>query len=86
MSRPRLLMIDELSLGLAPIVVEKLFEALAEARRVYGTTLFLVEQDVQIALEAADRGYVLEMGRVTMVGQGQELLDRPEIRAAYLGL
>ncbi len=86
MSRPRLLMIDELSLGLAPIVVEKLFAALAEARRVYGTTLFLVEQDVQIALEAADRGYVLEMGRVTMVGSGQELLDRPEIRAAYLGL
>jgi branched-chain amino acid transport system ATP-binding protein len=86
MSRPRLLMIDELSLGLAPIVVENLFSALIEVRRLYGTTLFLVEQDVQIALEAADRGYVLEMGRVVMTGQAQELLDRPEIRAAYLGL
>ena len=86
MSRPRLLMIDELSLGLAPIVVEKLFAALTEVRRLYHTTLFLVEQDVQAALEAADRGYVLEMGRVSMVGPAKELLDRPEIRAAYLGL
>ncbi len=86
MSRPRLLMIDELSLGLAPIIVDKLFAALHEVRRQYGTTLFLVEQDVQVALESADRGYVLEMGRVAMVGKAQELLDRPEIRAAYLGL
>ena len=86
MSRPRLLMIDELSLGLAPIIVERLFAALHEVRRQYGTTLFLVEQDVQVALESADRGYVLEMGRVAMSGQAQELLDRAEIRAAYLGL
>jgi branched-chain amino acid transport system ATP-binding protein len=86
MSRPRLLMIDELSLGLAPIIVENLFVALVEVRRQHGTTLFLVEQDVHIALEAADRGYVLEMGKVTMTGPARELLGRPEIRAAYLGL
>lgn len=86
MSRPRLLMIDELSLGLAPIVVENLVTALMEVRRLHGTSLLLVEQDVQMALEAADRGYVLEMGRISMVGQARELLGRPEIRAAYLGL
>jgi len=85
MSAPLLLMVDELSLGLAPVLVEQLLSALVKLRD-SGVTLLIVEQDVEIALEAADRGYVLETGRVSMSGTAADLLRDPRIRAAYLGL
>ena len=85
MGRPKLLMIDELSLGLAPKVVERLIEVVREINR-DGTSLMLVEQDVLVALEAADRGYVLENGRVALQGPAAQLRDDPGIRRAYLGV
>jgi branched-chain amino acid transport system ATP-binding protein len=85
MGRPRLLLIDELSLGLAPLVVDGLLELLAQINR-EGTTILLVEQDVQVALEHAHRGYVLETGRIVQSGEANELLEDPRIRRAYLGL
>ncbi|GAC1545635.1 MAG: ABC transporter ATP-binding protein [Herpetosiphon sp.] len=85
MSKPRLLMIDELSLGLAPKVVEDLLELLTAINRA-GTTILLVEQDVQVALQHAHRGYVLETGRIVQTGLAQHLLDDPLIKQAYLGL
>jgi branched-chain amino acid transport system ATP-binding protein len=85
MSKPRLLMIDELSLGLAPLVVDHLLNLIGEINR-QGTTVLLVEQDVQVALEHAHRGYVLETGRIVRAGPAAELLDDPAIRLAYLGL
>jgi branched-chain amino acid transport system ATP-binding protein len=85
MARPKLLAIDELSLGLAPLVVEQLFTVLDDVRR-SGTTVLLIEQDVQIALEHADRGYVLETGRIVQSGRASDLLEDPRIRQAYLGL
>jgi branched-chain amino acid transport system ATP-binding protein len=85
MGRPKLLLIDEMSLGLAPIVVDDLIEIVAQINA-EGTTILLVEQDVQVALEQADRGYVLEVGRVVMGGPGRELLDEPRVREAYLGI
>ncbi len=85
MSRPRLLLIDELSLGLAPLVVDNLLDLITQINQ-EGTTVLLVEQDVQVALEHAHRGYVLETGRVVQTGSAAELLDDPRIRHAYLGL
>jgi branched-chain amino acid transport system ATP-binding protein len=85
MGKPRLLMIDELSLGLAPLVVDRLLDLIGEINR-EGTTVLLVEQDVQVALEHAHRGYVLETGRIVQTGSSQALLDDPRIRQAYLGL
>jgi branched-chain amino acid transport system ATP-binding protein len=85
MARPRLLMVDELSLGLAPVIVENLIEILNEVNRA-GTTLLIVEQDVQLALEQAAYGYVLETGQVVLHGDGATLLHNPSIRQAYLGL
>jgi branched-chain amino acid transport system ATP-binding protein len=85
MSRPRLLMIDELSLGLAPLVVDNLL-TLIDAINRQGTTVLLVEQDVQVALEHADRAYVLETGRIVKSGPAAELRDDPAIKQAYLGL
>ncbi len=85
MGRPGLLLIDELSLGLAPVVVERLAEALREVHRA-GTTILLVEQDVQTALEMTGRGYVIAHGRVALEGASAELLRSEEIRAAYLGI
>jgi len=85
MGRPELLFIDELSLGLAPVVVERLVEAVREVHRA-GTTILLVEQDVQTALEMAARGYVIANGRVAMQGASADLLRSPEIREAYLGI
>ncbi len=85
MGRPGLLLIDELSLGLAPVVVERLAEALREVHRA-GTTLLLVEQDVQTALEMTGRGYVIAHGRVALEGSSEELLRSEEIRTAYLGI
>jgi branched-chain amino acid transport system ATP-binding protein len=85
MSRPRLLLIDELSLGLAPLVVDHLLELISRINE-KGTTVVLVEQDVQVALEHAHRGYVLETGRIVQEGPAEKLLDDPRIRQAYLGL
>ncbi|WP_186291913.1 MULTISPECIES: ABC transporter ATP-binding protein [Xanthobacteraceae] len=84
MSRPRLLMLDEPSLGLAPLIVRQIFDAIRELNRTEGLTVFLVEQNAFHALKLAHRGYVLVNGLVTLSGQGKELLERPEVRAAYL--
>ena len=84
MSRPRLLLLDEPSLGLAPLVVRQIFGAIRELNRSGGLTVLLVEQNAYQALRLAHRGYVLVNGVITMAGTGAELLARPEIRAAYL--
>jgi branched-chain amino acid transport system ATP-binding protein len=84
MSRPRLLLLDEPSLGLAPLVVRQIFGAIRDLNRNTGLTVLLVEQNAFQALRLAHRGYVLVNGSVTMAGTGAELLARPEIRAAYL--
>jgi branched-chain amino acid transport system ATP-binding protein len=85
MSRPRVLMVDELSLGLAPNLVERLLGVLREVTR-EGRAVLIVEQDVLVALDAADRGYVLENGRVVLGGPAAELRTDPGVRRAYLGL
>jgi len=84
MTRPRLLLLDEPSLGLAPLVVRQIFSAIRELNRTTGLTVLLVEQNAYQALRLAHRGYVLVNGAITMAGPGAELLARPEIRAAYL--
>lgn len=84
MGRPRLLLLDEPSLGLAPLVVKQIFETIATINREQGMTIFLVEQNAYLALKTAHRGYVLVNGEVTLSGSGADLLARPEIRAAYL--
>ncbi len=84
MGRPRLLMLDEPSLGLAPLIVKQIFEVIGELNRTAGLTVFLVEQNAYHALKLAHRGYVMVNGRITMSGSGDELLHREEIRAAYL--
>ena len=84
MSRPRLLLLDEPSLGLAPLMVRQIFEAIGRIARQEGVTIFLVEQNAYHALRLADRGYVLVNGRVRLSGTGRELLANAEIRAAYL--
>jgi branched-chain amino acid transport system ATP-binding protein len=84
MGRPRLLLCDEPSLGLAPLVVQEIMRLL-RALRERGTTVLLVEQNARVALRAADRGYVLETGRVTLQGPARALLENAELRAAYLG-
>ena len=85
MALPRILMLDEPSLGLAPLVVQEIFGIIAEINRA-GTTILLVEQNTRQALALAGRGYVLENGRVALVGRGSELLDNEHVRRAYLGL
>jgi branched-chain amino acid transport system ATP-binding protein len=85
MAKPKLLMVDELSLGLAPKVVDRLIDVMKEINAA-GTALLLVEQDVLVALDVADRAYVLENGRVVLSGKAAELKDDPGIRKAYLGL
>jgi len=85
MARPQLLMIDEMSLGLAPIVVDLLIDKLAEVRK-NGVTVLLVEQDIFSAFHVADRGYVLETGRIVRTGSASELAQDPEVRRAYLGI
>jgi branched-chain amino acid transport system ATP-binding protein len=84
MARPRLLMLDEPSLGLAPIIVQQLFAVIRDIRA-RGTTILLVEQNAHMALSVADRGYVLETGRLVTQGLPQELLNNAEVQAAYLG-
>ena len=84
MSKPKLLMLDEPSMGLAPILVEQIFDIIKELNKA-GTTILLVEQNAQMALSIADRGYVLETGRVVSTGTGAELLNDDAVRKAYLG-
>ena len=84
MSHPKLLMLDEPSMGLAPILVEQIFDIIKELHKA-GTTILLVEQNAQAALSVADRGYVLETGRIVTSGTGHELLESPAIKKAYLG-
>ena len=84
MSSPKLLMLDEPSMGLAPILVEEIFDIISSLHKA-GTTILLVEQNAQAALAIADRGYVLETGRIVTTGTGAELLKSPAIKKAYLG-
>jgi branched-chain amino acid transport system ATP-binding protein len=84
MSRPRLLMLDEPSLGLAPLVVKQIFDVIRELNRTEGLTVFLVEQNAFHALKLADRGYVMVNGAITLAGTGRDLLANPQVRAAYL--
>lgn len=85
MSRPRLLLLDEPSLGLAPIFVQKIFDIIHDINQKENTTILLVEQNANLALQTAQRGYVLETGRVTMEDKADTLLHDPKIRKAYLG-
>jgi branched-chain amino acid transport system ATP-binding protein len=84
MSKPKLLMLDEPSMGLAPILVQQIFDIIAEMHKA-GTTILLVEQNAEMALQIADRAYVLESGRIKLSGTGRELADSDEIKKAYLG-
>jgi branched-chain amino acid transport system ATP-binding protein len=84
MSRPRLLLLDEPSLGLAPLIVKQIFEVIGEINRTQGVTVLLVEQNAYHALRLAHRGYVMQNGRIVLTGTGAELLANHEVRAAYL--
>ncbi len=84
MARPKLLMLDEPSLGLAPLIVKQIFDAIRDLNATQGLTVFLVEQNAFHALKLAHRGYVMVNGLITMTGSGQELLANPQVRAAYL--
>ena len=84
MAQPKLLLLDEPSMGLAPILVEQIFDIIRDINS-QGTTILLVEQNAQMALSIADRGYVLETGKVVLEGNAQELLENPMVEAAYLG-
>ena len=84
MGRPRLLLLDEPSLGLAPLIVRQIFATIRDLNRVDKLTIFLVEQNAYHALKLAHRGYVMVNGAVTITGTGQELLRLPEVRAAYM--
>jgi branched-chain amino acid transport system ATP-binding protein len=84
MSRPKLLLLDEPSMGLSPIMVEKIFEVVRTVSA-QGTTMLLVEQNAKLALEAADRAYVMDSGLISMSGDAKDMLTDPRVRAAYLG-
>ena len=85
MSRPKLLLLDEPSLGLAPVVVESVLDTVVQVKR-KGGSILLVEQNAQMALEVADRGYVIESGRLVLSGTGRELLNHEDVKRAYLGI
>ena len=85
MSRPKVLLMDEPSLGLAPLFVQKIFDIISEINKKDGVTILLVEQNANLALQAAERGYVLETGQITLEDRSETLLHNPEIRKAYLG-
>jgi branched-chain amino acid transport system ATP-binding protein len=85
MSRPRLLLLDEPSMGLAPVMVERTFEAIENIRK-GGTTILLVEQNARMALNIATRGYVLQTGKIVLVGTARELMNNDRVRQTYLGL
>jgi branched-chain amino acid transport system ATP-binding protein len=85
MARPRLLLLDEPSLGLAPLVVSEIFRIVKELNETEGTTVLVVEQNANIALQAADTAYVLEVGRVALSGPSAELREHESVRRSYLG-
>ena len=85
MSKPSLLMLDEPSLGLAPKMVETIFNVLVDINK-KGTTILLIEQNAQIALQIADRGYVMETGKISLEGKAAELMENEHVKKAYLGL
>ena len=84
MSKPRLLLLDEPSMGLAPLMVQKVFETVLRVAG-EGVTILLIEQNAKLALEVSHRGYVMESGVITLSGDAKRLLDDPAVRAAYLG-
>lgn len=84
MSRPKMLLLDEPSMGLSPLMVEKIFDVVREVRS-QGVTVLLVEQNAKLAMQIADRAYVMESGLITMSGAAKDLLDDSRVRAAYLG-
>jgi len=86
MARPRLLLLDEPSLGLAPLIIKQIFEIIKKINKESNTTIFLVEQNANQALKLADRGYVMENGRITLVDQASALLENADVKKAYLGL
>ncbi|MCP4024411.1 MAG: ABC transporter ATP-binding protein [Desulfobacteraceae bacterium] len=85
MTKPTVLLLDEPSLGLAPIIVQQIFDIIAQINKEEGTTILLVEQNANLALQAAARGYVMETGEITLEDDAQSLLNNPKIREAYLG-
>ncbi len=86
MARPELLLLDEPSLGLAPIIIKQIFEIIKMINKESGTTIFLVEQNANLALKTADRGYVMENGRITLSDSGENLLANEDVKKAYLGM
>ena len=85
MAKPKLLLLDEPSMGLAPLIVQEIFRVLEQLRRENGTTILLVEQNAKAAIKLADYGYVLETGKVVLEGQADDLLENAEVKRAYLG-
>ena len=85
MSEPRLLLLDEPSMGLAPKIVSDIFQIVIKLRDEQNTTILLVEQNAHVALDVADRGYILETGKIVLQGTSEELLENKEIKRAYLG-
>src|SRR5260221_1244606 len=85
MSKPRFLMLDEPSLGIAPLLVKTIFEKIVEINRTHGITVLLVEQNANLALQVSHSGYVLETGRITLQGPSPELRNNPQVKSAYLG-
>ncbi len=86
MSEPKLLLVDELSLGLAPLIVKQIYMTLKEINRSKKMTILIVEQNVRLALEISDRGYIIENGRITGEGKGNELLKNDKVKSAYLAM
>ena len=86
MARPRLLLLDEPSLGLAPIIIKQIFEIIRKINHDNNTTIFLVEQNANQALKLAHRGYVMENGKITITDTAEKLLDNEQVKTAYLGL
>ena len=86
MAGPRLLLLDEPSLGLAPLFVKKIFEIIQRINQEHNTTIFLVEQNANLALKAAHKGYVMENGAITLTDKASELLNHENVRKAYLGI
>lgn len=86
MSKPDLLLLDEPSMGLAPLIIKQIFEIIQQINKEHGTTIFLVEQNANQALQIADRAYVIETGAITMSGNAQDLLSNDDIQKAYLGI
>lgn len=86
MARPKLMLLDEPSMGLAPLVIKQVFEIIKKINKESGTTIFLVEQNANQALHIADRGYVMENGKISLSGKAEELLGNEEIQKAYLGI